>query len=206
MGQLRRPRAGPYANNTPFTGLRHQSQWRKIVYAPFPEATLTLTGEATIIFNPSQVTLTFDADTLGQPHAVHSGEQPRHRGGIVHGAVRRAVRNLGARRNSTSASDCHPLPAGCGHRSGPPRSSSASNTDTVSHNVRSESPDARPGWAGQFIHESFSLDAGSFGLYLVGSLTLKKGPIDFNLDGIFDIDFLYNAGDWKFDSLRVCPS
>jgi len=47
--------------------------------------------------------------------------------------------------------------------------------------------------------KAFTLQPGSFGLYLAGTLSLDKGPVDFALDGVFDIDFIYNGGDWTFD-------
>ncbi|HEY1686787.1 MAG TPA: hypothetical protein VGG19_18645 [Tepidisphaeraceae bacterium] len=46
--------------------------------------------------------------------------------------------------------------------------------------------------------ETFTLQPSSFGLYLVGDLTLQKGPIDFVLAGVFDIDFKYDSGTGDF--------
>ena len=72
------------------------------------------------------------------------------------------------------------------------------NTDTSSHAVTVNLP-TPGGMPGQFTPTTFTLQPGSFGLYVVGTLTLDKGPVDFALDGVFDIDFIYNGGNWTFD-------
>lgn len=73
------------------------------------------------------------------------------------------------------------------------------NTDiNNSHTVNFDFP--TPGGApGSVTPQTFDLQPGSFGLYAVGELTFKKGPIDFILQGVFDIDFKDTAGDWTFD-------
>ena len=186
---------GPYANDAHAGfGISLNGE---IVYSPFPLVQLTLTGEADIIFAPSKVTLTFDA-TLSASIAdfiqvnnvvTAAGSFTIQYGGTFEiwgaaelyfdGGAIPFLQDAGIQTNAEFVLRI--------------------NTDTDnSHDVMVNLP-TPGGTPGQFTPIDFTLQPGSFGLYAVGTFTLDKGPVDFALDGVFDIDFIYNNGNFTFD-------
>lgn len=169
----------------------------EIDYYQLPDVGLKLNGNATLVFTPTEAVLTFNATLSatitsfiqannvvtaagsftmrygGGPFAVWGAAEIRFDSGAIP-----FLENAGIRANAEIFLRI--------------------NTDDAVQNVEFDLP--APG-GGPAIHESFDLQPGSFGLYLVGELTFKKGPINFVMGGIFSVDFVYQAAthDFRFD-------
>lgn len=170
----------------------------EIDYYALPEVGIKLTGAATLVFTSTQAVLTFNA-TLSA--TITSFIQANN---IVTAAGAFTIQYGGSFAIWGAAeiefdSNAIPFLQSVGI------SANAEiflriNTDSDPENVQFDLP-TPGGPPGALTHESFDLQGGSFGLYIVGELILKKGPIDFSLGGIFSVDFVYNSAtsDFRYD-------
>ncbi len=185
---------GPYAND-PVTGFGINLNG-EVVYYPIEEASITLTGGATLIFTPTQMSVTFDATlsaSLTQFIQVNN---------LVTAAGSFTVQYAGSFAIWGAAelyfgSNAIPFLQSAGIQSNAEIFLRINSDIQNAHNVSFNLP--MPGNANAVIPEHFTLQPLSFGLYVVGVLSFKQGPVDFELDGVFDIDFKFDAGNWTFD-------
>jgi hypothetical protein len=164
-----------------------------IAYSYVPGVTLTFTGGATIIFASTQMSIVFNASLSAN---IENFIQVNN---IVTAAGSFTIQYSGTFEIWGAAEiqftgGAIPFLATVGIQANATIFLRI-NTDSIAHTINFDAP--TPGGTG-FTPETFTLQPYSFGLYLVGRLTLQKGPIDFVLDGVFDIDFMYDQSSGTF--------
>ena len=166
----------------------------EIVYSFVPGVTLTFTGNATLTFSATRMSLVFDATLSANIENFIQANNVVTAAGSFTLEYSPDVLFWGAAEIQFTTGSI-PFLTTVGIQA---NATIFLRINTDANNPEMINFDApTPGGTGT-TPETFTLPPASFGLYLVGRLTLQKGPIDFILDGVFDIDFMYDKTDGTF--------
>ncbi len=185
---------GAYANATP-AGFGIELNGT-IIAEPVPDAQLILNGDAELAFFSNHATLTFDATLSANIDQFIQADNVVTAAGAFTFDYGSSFKLYGAA-ELIFDSGAIPFLENAGI------SSDAIvflrlNTDVnSSDNITFDIP--TPGQAGSTMPITIDLQPLSFGLYLVGNLTFNKGPVDFGMAGVFDVDFDDTDNGWQFD-------
>ncbi len=185
---------GAYANATP-AGFGIQLNGT-IIAEPVPDAQLILNGDAELAFFSDHATLTFDATLSANIAQFIQADNVVTAAGAFTFDYGSSFKLYGAA-ELIFDSGAIPFLENAGISADAivflRLNTDLTNSDAITFKIPT------PGQSGSTMPITIDLQPLSFGLYLVGNLTFNKGPVDFGMAGVFDVDFDNTDNGWQFD-------
>ena len=167
-----------------------------VTVMPVPAATLTLTGDTLLTFNHDQAKLQFNATLSASIAGLVSADDFVTAAGAFTVQYGGQFALWGAAELVFSSGNI-PFMRDAGVEA---QAAVFLRINTDADNAHSSTIHLPvPGHPGRFVNETFDFQPSSFGLYLVGTLAIHKGPVAFDLNGVFDVDFKDDHGAFTFD-------
>jgi hypothetical protein len=185
---------GAYANATP-AGFGIELNGT-IIAEPVPDAQLILNGDAELAFFSNHATLTFDASLSANIDQFIQADNVVTAAGAFTFDYGSSFKLYGAA-ELIFDSGAIPFLENAGISADAivflRLNTDLTNSDDITFDIPT------PGQTGSTTPVTIDLQPLSFGLYLVGNLTFNKGPVDFGMSGVFDVDFDDTDNGWQFD-------